>query len=160
MDNIIPMTPGDYLDILKRRMWSLILPFLIIVIIAAGVAVMLPSVYRSTATILIEEQDIPQDFVMTTVTSFAEQRMQQIEQRIMSFSRLVEIIERAGLYPELKDKKTTEEIVEKMREDTLLEPVSAEIIDRRTGRPATATIALPFPMKAKTRVKSNRWPMC
>jgi len=149
MDNIIPMTPGDYLAILKRRKWSLMLPFLIIVIIAAVVAVMLPSVYRSTATILIEEQDIPQDFVMTTVTSFAEQRMQQIEQRIMSFSRLIEIIERAGLYPELRDKKTTEEIVDKMREDTLLEPVSAEIIDRRTGRPATATIAFTLSYEGK-----------
>ena len=102
MDNIIPMTPGDYLDILKRRKWSLMLPVLIIVIIVAVVAVMLPSVYRSTATILIEEQDIPQDFVMTTVTSYAEQRMQQLNQRIMSFSRLVEIIERFGLYPELE----------------------------------------------------------
>ena len=135
------LTPGDYWDILRRRKWSLILPVLIISLVAGVVAVVLPSIYLSQATILIEEQDIPQDFVMTTVTSFAEQRMQQIEQRIMSFTRLVEIIERFDLYPELKDKKTTEEIVAKMKEDTTMMPVSAEIIDRRTGRPATATIA-------------------
>ena len=149
MDNTIPMTPGDYLDILKRRKWSLILPFAIIVLIAAVVAMLLPAVYMSTATILIEEQDIPQDFVMTTVTSFAEQRMQQIEQRIMSFTRLVEIIERFSLYPEMKGKKATEEIVAKMKENTSLAPVSAEIIDRRTGRPATATIAFTLSYEGK-----------
>ena len=139
--NEAPMTPGDYLDILRRRKWSLILPVLIICLAAGVVAVLLPSIYLSQATILIEEQDIPQDFVMTTATSYAEQRMQQLSQRIMSFSRLVEIIERFTLYPELRGKKTTEEIVAKMKEDTSMMPVSAEIIDRRTGRPATATIA-------------------
>ena len=40
----------------------------------------------------------------------------------MSFTRLLEIIERFGLYPELGDKKTTEEIVEEMRKDTELKP--------------------------------------
>jgi succinoglycan biosynthesis transport protein ExoP len=147
------MTPGDYWDILRRRKWSLILPILIIFLVAGVVAVVLPSIYLSQATILIEEQEIPQDFVMTTVTSYAEQRMQQLNQRIMSFSRLVEIIDRFGLYPDLKDKKTTEEIVDKMREDTRLEPVSAEIIDRRTGRPATATIAFTLSYEGKKPAK-------
>ena len=42
---------------------------------------------------------IPQNFVTTTVQSYAEERMQQINQRIMSFSRLAEIIDQFGLYP-------------------------------------------------------------
>jgi polysaccharide chain length determinant protein (PEP-CTERM system associated) len=86
---------------------------------------------------------------MTTVTSFAEQRLQTINQRIMSFSRLLEIIQRFNLYPEYKDKWTTEEIVEKMREDTILEPISAEVIDRRTGRPTSATIAFTLSYEGK-----------
>ena len=112
-----PMTPGDYVAILKRRKWSLVLPALIIFLTAVAIALALPSIYESTSTILIEEQEIPADFVMTTVTSYAEQRLQSINQRIMSFSRLLEIIQRFGLYPELQDKWTTEEIVEKMREE-------------------------------------------
>jgi succinoglycan biosynthesis transport protein ExoP len=147
------LTPGDYVDILRRRKWSLILPVLIILLMTGVVAVVLPSIYLSQATILIEEQEVPQDFVMTTVTSYAEQRMQQLNQRIMSFSRLVEIIERFGLYPELKDKKTTEEIVDKMKEDTSMMPVSAEIIDRRTGRPGTATIAFTLSYEGRDPAK-------
>jgi polysaccharide chain length determinant protein (PEP-CTERM system associated) len=146
----MPMTPGDYLEIVRRRKWSLILPAVIIFMIAGIVALALPAVYQSKSTILIEEQEIPADFVMTTVTGFAEQRIQQINQRIMSFSRLVEIIQRFDLYPELKDKWTTEEIVAKMKEDTVLAPLSAEIVDQRTGRPTTATIAFTLSYEGKS----------
>jgi succinoglycan biosynthesis transport protein ExoP len=143
------VSPKDYFDILKRRKWSLILPAAILMLIAVAFALGLPPIYKSTATILIEEQDIPSDFVTTTVTSYAEQRLQTINQRIMSFSRLLEIIQRFDLYPEYKDKWTTEEIVEKMQEDTALEPISAEVIDRRTGRPTSATIAFALSYEGK-----------
>ncbi len=135
------MTMSGYMAIVKRRKWSLILPFIIIFLTAGIIAMSLPSIYKSQSTILIEEQDIPADFVMNTVTSFAEQRLQVIHQRIMSFTRLYEIISRFNLYQELRDNWTSEEIVAKMREDIHLEPISAEINDRRTGRPSTATIA-------------------
>jgi polysaccharide chain length determinant protein (PEP-CTERM system associated) len=114
---------------------------IIVFLAAAAVALLLPSVYKSTATILIEQQEIPPEFVMATVTSYAEQRLQSINQRIMSSTRLLEIINRFGLYQDLRDKWSTEEIVDKMREDTQMEPISAEVIDRRSGRPAEATIA-------------------
>ena len=143
------MTPGELLAIVRRRKKSLILPAIAVFILAGLVALLLPPIYRSTATILIEEQEIPTDFVMTTVTSFAEQRIQQINQRIMSFTRQLEIIQRFGLYPELKDRKTTEEIVEEMRKDIELKPLSAEIIDRRTGRPTSATIAFTLSYQGK-----------
>lgn len=48
----------DYVDILKRRKLSLILPALIITLLGIVVAFVLPATYRSTSTILIEEQDI------------------------------------------------------------------------------------------------------
>jgi uncharacterized protein involved in exopolysaccharide biosynthesis len=132
---------SDVKGIARRRIWSVIVPF--VVITAAGVLVgmLLPAVYQSTAIILIEEQEIPADFVMTTVTSYAEQRIQAIKQRIMSFSRLMEIVQKHGLYQNVRGKKPDEEIVEKMREDIKLEPVIEKIIDRRTGAKKEANIA-------------------
>jgi polysaccharide chain length determinant protein (PEP-CTERM system associated) len=149
----MPMTPRGYLEIVRRRKWSLALPALIIFLLAGIVALALPSIYQSQSTILIQEQEIPEDFVTATVTGFAEQRIQQINQRIMSFSRLLEIIQRFELYPELKDRWTTEEIVAKMRKDTVLEPVSAEIVDTRTGRPTAATIAFTLSYAGKNPKK-------
>jgi polysaccharide chain length determinant protein (PEP-CTERM system associated) len=148
------MTPGtmtlnDYVLILKRRKWSLILPALIIFTISAMIAVALPPVYKSTSTILIEEQEIPADFVMATVTSFVEQRLQSIHQRIMSTSRLIDIIKRYNLYSDLKGRLTSEQIVEKMRQSIKLETISAEVVDRRTGRPSSATVAFTLTYEGK-----------
>ena len=134
-------TPGDYMDILKRRKWSLILPAFLIFAISAIIALVLPPIYQSTSTILIEEQEIPPNFVMGTVTGYAEQRLQTINQRIMSTSELLDIINRFDLYADLREKWTTEEIIEKMREGIKLETISADVVDRRTGNPTTATIA-------------------
>ena len=55
-------TIGDYLDALKRRKWSLVLPIVILFVIAFAVALLYPRTYRSTSTILIEDQDIPAGF--------------------------------------------------------------------------------------------------
>jgi polysaccharide chain length determinant protein (PEP-CTERM system associated) len=76
------------------------------------------------------------------VTSYAEQRLQTINQRIMSTPRLTEIINRFNLYADKREKWTMEEIIEKMRKkDVKFETISADVIDRRTGRPTAATIA-------------------
>jgi polysaccharide chain length determinant protein (PEP-CTERM system associated) len=142
------MTMDDYFAIVKRRKWSLILPAIIVFIAVAVVALALPSIYKSTSTILIEEQEIPADFVMTTVTSYAEQRLQSIHQRIVSFPRLLDLINRFNLYPGLKNKRTDEEIVAKMREDITLEPISIEAADRRT-RTTAVTIAFTLSYEGK-----------
>lgn len=151
-----PLVLGDYVDILKRRKWALAVPAIIVVLVAGLVALLLPSIYKSSATILIEEQDIPAEFVMTTVTGYAEQRIQSTQQRIMSTGRLVEIIDRFNLYPEYKDRWTTEEIVEKMRDDIHLDLISVDTIDRRTGRPTAATIAFTLSYEGKDAATVQR----
>lgn len=143
------ISPGDYLKIAKRRKWSFIVPSVVVFILAVIIALVLPPKYRSSATILIEEQEIPADFVTTTVTSYAEQRLQQINQRIMSTTKLLGIIERFDLYKKLRDKRTTEEVIEQMREDVRLNQISAEIMDRRTGRATIATIAFSLSYEGK-----------
>jgi polysaccharide chain length determinant protein (PEP-CTERM system associated) len=141
MEEIPVMTQVDYTGIIKRRKWSILVPFASIFIIVFLIALLLPPVYMSSSTILIEQQDIPVDFVKATVSTYAEQQLQIINQRIMSSTRLLDIINRFGLYQDLKDKKATEEIVALMRDDIKLTPVSVDVVDPKTGRPATATIA-------------------
>jgi len=143
------MTLNDYIEIVKRRKWSLILPAIIVFMASVIVALALPSIYKSTSTILIEAQDIPASFVMTTVTSYAEQRLESIHQRIVSFPRLLDLVNRFNLYPELKDKRTDEEIVGKMREDIILEPMSIETADSRGRRDSAVTIAFTLSYEGK-----------
>ena len=57
----------DYIAILRRRRWYLIVPAVVIFAVAVAVAMLMPATYRSEATILIEQQQIPQDLVRSTV---------------------------------------------------------------------------------------------
>jgi protein tyrosine kinase modulator len=105
------------------------------------VALWLPPSYKSSATILIKEQDIPPEMVRSTVTSFASQRIQAISQKVMARSNLLEIIDKYSLYVDEKERLTTEQIINEMRENISLDLIDAAVVDPRTGRPTAATIA-------------------
>lgn len=131
----------EYLAILKRRKWQLILPTVILLPIALLVAMKLPPIYQSTATILIEQQEIPPELIRTTVTSFADQRIQVIKQRVMTLKNLGDLIEKYDLYPEIRQKRSLNAAVAEMRENVELEMVSASVVDPQSGRSKMATIA-------------------
>jgi polysaccharide chain length determinant protein (PEP-CTERM system associated) len=131
----------DYIEIVKRRKKSILLPTAIIFALAATLSLVMTPEYKSTSTILIEEQEIPRDYIVSTVAGYAEQRLQTINQRVMSATKLLEIINKYNLYSDLRKRKTNEEIIEKMRKDIKLETVSAEVDDPRAGRSAKVTIA-------------------
>ena len=111
----------DSKAMLLRRRWGLFLPMCAIFWVAVALAFIVPSVYSSMATILIEEQEIPANYVQTTVTGFAEQRLQSIYQRIICTSRLLEIIKELNLYPKLQNEMNPDEIAAKMRKDIKLD---------------------------------------
>ncbi len=134
-------TLQDYLAILSRRKVSMITTMLIVFLIGIVVALVWPPTYRSSATILIKEQDIPSDLVRSTVTSYAAQRIQTISQRVMTRNNLMQIIEKYNLYEKERKRKTTEEVIEEMRDDIGLNMISADVVDPRSGRPTTAAIA-------------------
>jgi polysaccharide chain length determinant protein (PEP-CTERM system associated) len=147
---------NDLKAILLRRRWGLILPACALFWIAVGAAFVLPSIYRSQATILIEEQEIPANLVQTTVTSYAEQRLQNIYQRVISTQNLVEIINKFNLYPELRAKVTPDEVAATMKKDVVLDFVKADIVDPKTGRPSTATIAFTLAYQGKNPEQTQK----
>ncbi len=134
-------TLDDYKQFISRRKWYIIIPLLISIAIAVACAYLLPPVYQSSSTILIESQQVPQDLVRTTVTGYAEERIKAITAQILSRQVLLKIIHDFNLYPEQRDKLTTEEIIDKMRNDISIEMISAEIPDRRSGRAVTVNVA-------------------
>lgn len=123
-----------YINLYKHKKTIVIIIACLVFSTAVVIAYLMPPIYESKATILIEEQQIPPDFVRTTVTGFAEQRIQSLTQQILSRSKLMDIIKQYDLYPEMRDKYTTEEIIEKMREDISISTISAEVSDQARGR--------------------------
>lgn len=133
----------DYTNIIKRRKLSMLLPAMVIIAIALMLAFGLPSAYQSQAMILIEEQEIPQDFVRTTISSFAAQQVQVISQRVLTVENISGIIEKFKLYQQgdSSSRIPSTELATKFRDNVLVDLVSADVIDPRSGRPTEATIA-------------------
>ena len=61
-------TVKDLAGILKRRKWTILLPALGVFALSAVVAFAIPATYKSTATILIEEQGLPREYATANVT--------------------------------------------------------------------------------------------
>lgn len=134
-------TIGDMLGICSRRKWIIITIAASVFITAAVVALSLPKKYRSTATILIEAQEVPSEYVKANISSYADQRIQTINQRIMGSPRLLDIVKRFRLYGARNDRVATEALIERMRSDIKFTPISADLADPRSGRPGQTTIA-------------------
>lgn len=127
--------------ILLRRKWWLILPLLATLFLTGLIAVLLPNTYKSTATILIQNQQIPSTLVPSTITSYAEQRIQSISQEVTSRSKLLNLADKYGLLPDKRHKLTTEEFAEKIAKRIALKSINAEINPERGGQPIQMTIA-------------------
>ena len=147
---------GDYLGILRRRRRLILVVFAVLFAIASAVAVLLPPVYRSTATILIKEQEIPQEFVRSTVTSFADERIQVISQQVMTRSTLLDLVDKYALYGKARQSETSEEILDRMRRDIKLTPISAEVTDRRSGSPVKSTIAFSLSYDSESAANAQK----
>jgi polysaccharide biosynthesis transport protein len=111
------------------------------ILVTILLALLLPATYRSSATILIEQQEIPQELVRSVITSFADQRVQVISQRVMTTQNLLTLIDRYNLYPDIRRRQPRETLLKQMREDITMKMISADVIDPRSGRPTQATIA-------------------
>jgi len=140
----------DYLALLARRKTRIAVVAGAVLLAATVLAFALSPVYRSEATILIEEQEVPTDLVRSTVTSYADQRIQTIKHQVMTRANLMKIIEQYGLYTTLRARSTTEEVLQRMVNDIRLEVISAEVVDRRTGQPTHATIAFTLSYDGET----------
>ncbi|MEE2729384.1 MAG: Wzz/FepE/Etk N-terminal domain-containing protein [Pseudomonadota bacterium] len=131
----------ELIRIIRRRMKPALIALCVVFALSVAYAIIAEPTYRSESTILIEQQEIPQDLVRSTVTSFADQRIQMIIQRVMTYSKLVVLIKKYDLYAEEREKEPLESVIEEMRDDIHHRMISADVVDPRSGRPIEATIA-------------------
>jgi uncharacterized protein involved in exopolysaccharide biosynthesis len=110
-------------------------------VIAVAATFLWPPSYRSTGTILIEQQELPADLVQSTITSFADQRIQVISERVMTTDNLLRIIQNYNLYSKLRQSEPREELLAQMRKDIHFAMISADVMDPRQGRATKANIA-------------------
>jgi polysaccharide chain length determinant protein (PEP-CTERM system associated) len=111
--------------VLCRRRWWLALPIFGIWLAVWALAWFVPAVYRSETVILVEQQKVPEQYVVSNVAADLQDRLQNMTQQILSRTRLLNIMEGFNLYPKLRARITGDELVERMRKDIQVELVQA-----------------------------------
>ena len=128
-------------EILRRRKWWLIWPFVSIPLVTGLICLVLPDIFKSTATVLILNQQIPSALVPSTVTSYAQERIQAITQEVTSRSKILRLTEKYDLLPDKREKLSTEDLVEAVRKRISFQTINAEINKETQSQPVLLTIA-------------------
>ena len=119
------LTVHDYWQILLRRRWWLIGALFVCWLLAWGASRLLPSVYRSETLILVEQQKVPEQYVVTNVSVDLQEQLQSMTQQILSRTRLERIIEKFHLYTRQRQRLGPDGLVDQMRKDIQIQLVEA-----------------------------------
>ena len=127
----------DFLIILRRRILYFAIPAVIATMLGMIVVMLLPAKYKAEGTILVESPQIPTDLVQSTVTAYAQERIQTIRQRVLTRNILLEIAAEFSLFP-ANSSMSESKRVEIMRERFNVDLITAS---GRTRRNTDGTIA-------------------
>lgn len=112
---------GLLAEIWGRRKWLGLVLFAVPFASLASMAVTMPNLYSSSATVLVEQLQVPEGFVKSSVIGEADTRLHMIREKLLNRSSLVELIARFNLYPEFRKHAHEEAVVDRMRKDITLE---------------------------------------
>jgi len=122
-----PLTPAYFYEILKRRALYFFIPLLLIFTIGSLVTAVWPAKYVSQGTILVQSQEIPSDLVRPTIAALANDRIQVIEQRIMTRDNLLGIAKKYGLTSGWVERMSGTEIVDFIKKRTVIKPAEQKL---------------------------------
>lgn len=127
-----PLRPEDYLAMVKRRFWWILIPFVVVSLAGIAIVFQLPKVYRSSTLILLIPQRVPTEYIKPTVTESIEERIHSITTQILSRTNLLTVINEFGLYKEEAGKLSQEELIEKMRKNVEIQLKGGQQRGQRT----------------------------
>ena len=119
-----------YLRMFFRRKWTLIIPAFIGLVLGICLSIMLPKIYKSNTTVLVQEgkSDNPL-FSNIAIASTMTQRSQEIRETILGWESLVKLVRRLHLDQNVKTSLEFERLILKLRKDITIDLREANIID-------------------------------
>jgi uncharacterized protein involved in exopolysaccharide biosynthesis len=144
--------------ILWQRRYYVLACFLVMLTVGVIAAFGLPRTYRSTATLLVQSQDLPTTIVDSPTNGAVEQRIARIREQVLSRGDLIQLIEQNDLYPRERRTQPLSKIIEKMRHSTSVGALSSDIGQQSGTQNNTIAIAMSFdypdPGKAQAVLQS------
>jgi uncharacterized protein involved in exopolysaccharide biosynthesis len=141
----------NFWGMFRRKKYHLLVPFLFLMVATVALAFSLPIFYESSTTILVEESNIPEGIVEDNFTGFIDQRLDTITQRIMSRTRLWDIVNRHNLYKDSRENQSKEEIVNRTRENIKLKTISSDAFQAALDMPINGTISFTLSFEDRDR---------
>ncbi len=120
-----------FFDIAKRRALYFIIPFVVILVVGSVVTFAWPAKYLAQGTILISSQEIPTDLVRPTVSTLANERIQYIQQRIMTRDNILALTKKFNLSMGWRSLISGSEFVDFIRERTIIKPTEGSLQGER-----------------------------
>jgi len=115
------MQPQEFLEIFLRRKWLIVFSILFILFGASVYCVVTPERFKSSTTILVVPQRVPENYVKSTISIRIEDRLGTIRQQVLSRTRLVAVMDELGLFKEDRKRNPVEEVVDDMRKRITIE---------------------------------------
>jgi polysaccharide chain length determinant protein (PEP-CTERM system associated) len=128
------MTVQDYVSILRRRAWLLVIPTVICAICGFAASYFVQSRYVSQTVVLVESQAVP-DNIVKPVVGDVNERLSTMQEEILSRTRLLQIIDKFGLYKDEKRRLTEEEQIARLRKAIVVSAVRPMAETRANGLP-------------------------
>jgi polysaccharide biosynthesis transport protein len=142
-------TLSDYGGILRRRVKLLLTIIPAALLLAIVYAYSLPTLYQSTATMMLEGAAISGDMVQTTAAPAAAQQVELVQRSVMTRARVMELLAAADPYPGLE--ATPEQKADEIIANTSFEPVNPVTFEPMPISPAFSIHYLnPNPQLAQT----------
>ena len=115
-------TPGEYLKILKRRKWLIILPVIAVASAVGYVVFRLPDVYESSTLIVVKPSTLPNTVVPSVTEDSLTRQLSSIAQVVTSRSSLEPLVEKYQLYKRERDRgEPMESVIAMLRNDIKVE---------------------------------------
>jgi uncharacterized protein involved in exopolysaccharide biosynthesis len=116
--------------ILWQRRWFIIVPVVLGILGAIIANLVIPAKYRSTALMLVQS---PQLSIGAEGSEVIDRRIARIAERITSRPDLIALIEKHGLYQDLRAHQPLSEVLQKMRDSIALTPTGGADADAGPG---------------------------
>lgn len=150
-------------SMLWQRRWFVIVPVVAATIGGLVTAFMIHPIYESSATVLIESQQVPDDLLGalaggSTTSDMIGQRIARARERVLSRQDLIRLIRTYGLYTREQRTMPLSKVVDRMRDDTTIAAIDNGIAigapsRRNLGLANTIAITVAFqydhPVKAQ-----------
>lgn len=119
-----PMNVDEYLALLLRRKWFLIIAATLGAAAGFLLSVVIPPQYTSHTMVLVEEPGVPDSYVKPVVSENMSQRLASMQGQILSRTRLQNLVEQFDLYKKDKGKVPMEVMIEQLRKSIKVAPLN------------------------------------